>query len=366
MRRSRALSILMVVAMVAVMVGVPMVDMTVAQSATDATYTSPTYGYTIRYGDRWRLVEEGSENRVDRLHLTNDVSTVDFTGSATTGDAEACLAAAGDALLDEDPYRQFGRAVTDAGDPYGGQGFLGAYTGFTDGETAVYLECGLNPNQTVSLLVRHVVALASFPDEIELINDLLFELTWKATTIGGRFGGRSAEATAATSPTPDPGVASGSPTSPAPRRYVDARNGWSISWDESWELDSDPASDGFLKLLSGETVLFISVRTNIDNARRCLSDKLAELNSDGNVSGISVLWRDGDPVRGGDAANAFVAYVYSHNRDGETLTLVDHYICWILPSGDDALVVSHIVPEDLYDAEVPLVAALLKGLVIDD
>jgi hypothetical protein len=337
-------------------------------SARAKTYESPTYGYAISYDDDdWQIVAEGTDGDIDTFEITNDVSVVTFTGAKATGDAEACLATAVEALLDETAYRDFNQAVSSDNDPYEGEGALGLYRGYTDGKTAAYLECGLSPDEDIALVVRVVAPLNDFGDEIGPANDLLANITWKATSgsgsnssSGSRFAGRVTPTPGGTTPTEEPETGS------TANRYVDEENGWSLTWDDTWELESDPEKDGLLDLNKGNITVFVNVVLNTTDAHDCLSENLESLTDDEKVSNINLLRRNGTPVRGGDESSAYVAYVYDYESTPEPLLMVDHYECRILPSGDTALLMSHIVREERYDDEAEEVAKLMEGLTIGD
>lgn len=56
------------------------------------TYTSPTFGYTIGYGQTWQETENVSNNGRDRFVLFNGTSYITFTGEeAFNGDPQACV-----------------------------------------------------------------------------------------------------------------------------------------------------------------------------------------------------------------------------------------------------------------------------------
>ena len=337
-----------------------------ADSDIDTTYRSPTYGYAIPYDDNdWQLVDDRSDDEIDTFVITNDISVVTFTGEPAIGDDADCLNAAGDALLTEAAFRDFDPAVTNGDEPYGGDGILGPYTGYTDGDTAVYLECGLSPDGNIEIVVRVIARLDAFGAEIGPINTIISGLTWKATS-SSRYGGRGRQTTRATAvPTPTERPVNGNRRSD--KEYLDTRNGWCLTWDEDWRLNSDPDEAGLLDLSNGQVDVYIYVILNITHAQDCLGDKLASLTSDEKVSNISALRRDGAPVRGGNADAAHVAYVYDYDADADAnpLRMVDHYDCRMLPSGDDALMISLIVRENLYDDEAAILALLLEGLTID-
>lgn len=60
--------------------------------APSSTYTSPTFGYAIGYGEQWQETENVSANGRDRFVLFNGTSYITFTGEAAfNGDPQACV-----------------------------------------------------------------------------------------------------------------------------------------------------------------------------------------------------------------------------------------------------------------------------------
>ncbi|MCA9879265.1 MAG: cupredoxin domain-containing protein [Thermomicrobiales bacterium] len=102
----------------------------VAQTpAPSTTYTSPTFGYTIGYGETWQETENVSHNGRDRFVLFNGTSYITFTGEeAFNGDPQACVDTFVQQLI-ADPNVSDARLATDEqGQPLeGGTAATGAF-----------------------------------------------------------------------------------------------------------------------------------------------------------------------------------------------------------------------------------------------
>jgi hypothetical protein len=66
-------------------------DIRVTSQALGGSYTSPTYGYSIRWDDTWSVVEESSADGTDTLELTTGLSNVNLTGYQTSVTALSCV-----------------------------------------------------------------------------------------------------------------------------------------------------------------------------------------------------------------------------------------------------------------------------------
>ncbi|MGH2534551.1 MAG: hypothetical protein ACRDJW_19985 [Thermomicrobiales bacterium] len=59
--------------------------------AGEPTYTSPAYGFSVRWDETWTEVARSGENEVDTVRIDNGVSTVDFYGYSTTQTPGQCV-----------------------------------------------------------------------------------------------------------------------------------------------------------------------------------------------------------------------------------------------------------------------------------
>lgn len=331
-------------------------------------YVSPTYRYEIPYdADTWEVTADESSDGVDSFEVSGDDATVRFIGLAATGDAHDCLDAAAKAALAQDAFRDYDDDVNADGKPYAGTGVIGPYTGFSDGTNILYLECGLSPDENIALVVRIVAKRIDFNDAIESVNDILTGIVWgegeteQGETNGSRYGGLNNSGGGGDNGGDDDGESASSANS-----YIDEENGWSITWSDAWEQIHEINDADVLELRSGDVDVLLYIIPDMSDAEACLDLKFEQLTEAQGVSDVEILRRDGKRVRGGDQDAAFIAYTYQYQGSGDPIPFVDHYDCRILPSGNDALMMSHIVVARLYDDEALAVAALLEGLTIGD
>jgi hypothetical protein len=148
--------------------------------------------------------------------------------------------------------------------------------------------------------------------------------------------------------------------------YTDDANGWSITWDDTWTLTTDPGTDGFLTLENGTSTVFVSVLAETTNAQECVGDQVVLLVDGEATSSVSRLLQSGDVIRGGDETAAYGAYRYNFKTENASVKMASYYDCRILPSGEDALLISQLVVQGSYAAEAEAFQALLDGVTIGD
>jgi hypothetical protein len=133
-----------------------------------AVFTDTSHGWSLRYGDPWRLVsDEGG-----LLVLTDDVSVIGFAALDTYGgDSVACLAGAAGDLARRPDTHDVSPATDAAGQPVRGedaaaQQAYAVYLVTRGGEgLAVYLDCRTLARGRTVLLITQQVRAGSFNDE---------------------------------------------------------------------------------------------------------------------------------------------------------------------------------------------------------
>jgi plastocyanin len=151
------------------------------------TYTSPTYGYTIGYGQMWEESENLSADGRDRLVLFNGTSYITFTGAREFGgDPRACVDDFVTELTADPNVSNLGLATDEEGNPLeGGTAATGAYAVYSHDYTfpdrvepyTLFVGCvPLVPNEAVLAIVQNVPT-AEYNDQVELREALLRGLT---------------------------------------------------------------------------------------------------------------------------------------------------------------------------------------------
>jgi hypothetical protein len=148
--------------------------------------------------------------------------------------------------------------------------------------------------------------------------------------------------------------------------YTDDANGWSITWDDSWKQTADPGKDGYLALDNGTSSVLASVLANTTDARDCVGDQVLLLVNGDATSSVSRLLQSGDAVRGGDETAAYGAYRYNFKTENASIKMISYFDCRILPSGDEALLISLLVVQGSYADEAEGFQTLLDGVTIGD
>ena len=151
------------------------------------TYTSPTYGYAIGYGQMWEESENHSTDGRDRLVLFNGTSYITFTGAREFGgDPQACVDDFVAELTADPNVSNLGLATDEEGNPLeGGTAATGAYAVYSHDYTfpdrvdpyTLFVGCvPLIPNEAVLAIVQNVPT-AEYNDQVELREALLRGLT---------------------------------------------------------------------------------------------------------------------------------------------------------------------------------------------
>ncbi len=175
-----------------------------APGVSGATYTSPTYGFSLKWDETWNVVEASSVGGEDRLQLSNGVSELTFHAHpGFGGDPATCLAGMVSALQSEPSVSEVGPAYGPDGQPLQGgdatQRFA-VYTYQTESgglptASAAYLACRtLVPGNTV-LEISHRTRLDAFNAESPKALAVLATVTVPAV-------GPTPVATATPAPTP--------------------------------------------------------------------------------------------------------------------------------------------------------------------
>lgn len=163
----------------------------------------------------------------------------------------------------------------------------------------------------------------------------------------------------------DPGGSSGS-TGVDGNSYTDAEYGWSISWEDPWQLTGDPAENGILILENGTSSVLFTVMIGIDDVQDCIADQIISLVDGEATSSVSRLMQGGEHVRGGNRTAAYAAYRYNFKTENATIKLVGYFDCRRLPRGQDTLLTNLMVVQGEYPNEIDGVLALLEGLTIEE
>lgn len=148
--------------------------------------------------------------------------------------------------------------------------------------------------------------------------------------------------------------------------YTDDANGWSITWDDSWNQTANPGKDGYLALDNGASTVFASVIAETNNAQDCVGDQVVLLVDGDATSSVSRMLQSGDVIRGGDEHAAYGAYRYNFKTENASIKMVSYFDCRILPSGEEALLISLLVVQGSYAAEAEGFQALLDSVTIGD
>jgi plastocyanin len=151
------------------------------------TYTSPTFGYTIGYGQTWQETENVSTNGRDRFVLFNGTSYITFTGDeAFDGDPQTCVDTFVQQLIADPNVSDVRLATDDQGQPLeGGTAATGAFAiydhdydfGNRVEPYTLFVGCvPLRENEAVLAIVQNVPT-DDYNEQLEMREALLRGLT---------------------------------------------------------------------------------------------------------------------------------------------------------------------------------------------
>jgi endonuclease YncB( thermonuclease family) len=181
-RRRRAPVCLLLTVLLGALVPTASVGSAPAADIDGNTYTSPTFGYTITWGDAWFVIAEESNDGLDYLGLTNATTAAVFVGIPDSGGATACLSwlavglSASGVMEDPAPLRDGDGAVIRGTD---GPHAFAAYSGTLtreDGtamEMAAYLDCQPMVSGESLLSLVAVMPIETFDGQLPLVRALL-------------------------------------------------------------------------------------------------------------------------------------------------------------------------------------------------
>lgn len=151
--------------------------------------------------------------------------------------------------------------------------------------------------------------------------------------------------------------------------YTSPTYQWSISWNDDWEVVDVESEDGYdyLELTDQLSyVYFEAYEEFAGNALDCVADERTDLAEQDGIVDIDIGTDvGGDPLTGGDEANAYAVYTMSFTgTDGIVTELVEYSECWTLVPGEAVLEASQITVRDAYNDAAPLVQDLLRGVTL--
>lgn len=151
--------------------------------------------------------------------------------------------------------------------------------------------------------------------------------------------------------------------------YVSPTFEWSLTWDESWSVETDDSVDGYdyLELTDQLSYVYFEAYTEFaGDALACVSDEKDDLAAQDGVSDIVVgRAASGDPLSGGDGTNAYAVYTMTYtDADGVESDLVEYSECRTLGAGESVLEISQVTIRDAYNDAAPAVQTLLAAITL--
>ncbi len=183
MRRHPSAFLVLALALVQALALVPGRAMAQGVDEDANTYESPTFGYTLSWGEAWSVEEEFSENDFDFLQLGTSRSTLYLEGQENfEGEVDACLENALGNITGEPDIDNVEPLEGEDGKPVAGAEEGRAYAAYTyevpqeDAEPlagAAYLECRTLIPGTAALEITFATGRDSYEDEQPLAQEVL-------------------------------------------------------------------------------------------------------------------------------------------------------------------------------------------------
>lgn len=151
--------------------------------------------------------------------------------------------------------------------------------------------------------------------------------------------------------------------------YTSPTYGWSISWNDDWEVVDEISEDGYDELIIDDSLSWVYFESYEDfggDATACVEEEQADLEAQEGVSDIEVgTSARGDDLAGGDEEAAYTVYTFTFtSEDGVETPLVEYSDCRTLVPGEAVLEISQITSHDAYNDAAPIVQDLLAGLAM--
>jgi hypothetical protein len=157
----------------------------------------------------------------------------------------------------------------------------------------------------------------------------------------------------------------------APGTYVSPTYGYSLTFDTSWQViggASDEIADSLRLYNETSYMLFIGTDIFGGSAEDCIAgtiDKITSAPSYGDLSLATDV--EGNPMTGGDAANAFAVFDYLYtNQDGTQEAWTLNTRCVTLVPGASTLAIVQDVPTAAFNAEIAARMTLVNSLQLAD
>lgn len=334
----------------------------------DETYTAPTYGYTLEWdADLWSPREATSEDDVDTLVLSNDVSTVTLVGTAEFGEnLDRCVRTARRGI-------EAGTDVEDVTPTLDGDGEPieideddragGVYSVFLDDpdgppDLIAQIECRVAVPGDAVIQIVQVTEAADFNAEITPVRDVLDTITLQD------------EEPADDEPTPEDGEPANDQESAVDgNTYVSPNFGYTLEWDEDvWEFNpddesSEPGFDTFF-LESSASGVGIFGTDAFSDPETCVDDFASILRMEPNVDNWAPFEdEDGERVEGERDGGYFAAFSLNIAQTGQDFDLIYYLECRVVVEDESVVLFFMTTSPDAYDDATRDLDDLLDTLV---
>ena len=161
------------------------------------------------------------------------------------------------------------------------------------------------------------------------------------------------------------------PNTTPPTTYTSPTYGYSLSYNNAWDVTQETSDDGRDLLVLTNGTSFISFTGAPDefngDPADCVSNFLQERTADPNAFNVEVaLGPDGEPLVGGtEATGAFVVFNHDYRLSTGVVPYTLFVACVPLIPGEAVLSVVQNVPAADFESQVALREALLRGLVLN-
>jgi uncharacterized protein len=153
------------------------------------------------------------------------------------------------------------------------------------------------------------------------------------------------------------------------RRYESPTYGYTLEWDESWEIGQEFSEQGYdlLQLGRNQSTLWLEGQQGFaGDYTACLEDTIETFDDELGVSDLEpALDEDGEPIEDDDGTVAMAIYTFTVElEEGETQEGAALFACATLVPGESVIEVTHLAPLDDYESEVDAAAVVLDTLTI--
>jgi hypothetical protein len=302
------------------------------------TYTSPTYGYSLTWNDTWTVESDESGETGDYFGLSNGPVIADLIGEPWDPAGGSCFERLEQYYASQPAYSDIQSATDSESANPGIWEITGILTmTYTDEETGEatdyinYAACSEIPGQNAIVSLEQFVPVVDFRAQQAAMDELRAGFAPAGAVLADQTPTPGVEGSPTAVVEESPTAIAGQTSNVVGTTYTSPTFGYSLTWDETFEVLLDQSESGVDYLrISNETLtadLFAAAGDN--TPEQCIDDLLRFYENDPLYSDVQFVTDAQDqPIRasGDGFATALISFTTT-NDEGVEVTQYDNAIC---------------------------------------